>query len=152
MSDPVHQDAQDGKWYFWDETWADRCGPYDTREIADQKAKEYGDYLTYGPRPIIAGIEVNPVLVTLKFSSKQHLVEVVQAFESSISHCAGKPSLTVNGSTDCVYCGRPVDSVQHQQEIKNSRTLETLRDVYKDVLEALSLRSSLRSADPLKDA
>jgi len=31
-SDPVHQDAADGKWYFWDETWADRCGPFDTKE------------------------------------------------------------------------------------------------------------------------
>jgi hypothetical protein len=41
--DPVHE--EDGKWYFWDETWADRHGPYDTEEIARAELKKYCDYL-----------------------------------------------------------------------------------------------------------
>lgn len=36
---PVHE--ENGQWYFWDETWADRYGPYPTREIAEQKCTEY---------------------------------------------------------------------------------------------------------------
>jgi len=31
--DPVHK-AEDGKWYFWDEVWAQRDGPFDTEERA----------------------------------------------------------------------------------------------------------------------
>ena len=27
MNDPIHQD-NDGVWYFWDETGADRIGPF----------------------------------------------------------------------------------------------------------------------------
>lgn len=38
-SDPVHE--EDGKWYFWEETWADRNGPYDTEEIAKSELKRY---------------------------------------------------------------------------------------------------------------
>lgn len=30
--DPVHFD--NGKWWFWDETWTDRLGPWDTEKIA----------------------------------------------------------------------------------------------------------------------
>lgn len=37
-TDPVHN--QEGHWYFWDETWGDRHGPYDTeREARSQLAK-----------------------------------------------------------------------------------------------------------------
>lgn len=38
-NDPIHE--EDGKWYFWDETWADRYGPYDTEEIARETLKRY---------------------------------------------------------------------------------------------------------------
>lgn len=31
-SDPLHE--FEGKWYFWNEVWLDRIGPYDTREDA----------------------------------------------------------------------------------------------------------------------
>jgi hypothetical protein len=27
---PVHE--ENGKWYFWDEAWADRYGPFDTEK------------------------------------------------------------------------------------------------------------------------
>ena len=32
MNDPVFE--KDGKWYFWDETWAYEYGPYSTEEEA----------------------------------------------------------------------------------------------------------------------
>ena len=32
---------KDGKWFFWDETEADYCGPFDTPEIAIQSLKDY---------------------------------------------------------------------------------------------------------------
>lgn len=46
--DPVHCD--DGKWYFWDETWADRQGPYDTEDEARNKMQDYVEkVLGHGP-------------------------------------------------------------------------------------------------------
>lgn len=36
---------QNGKWYFWDETGADKCGPFDTEQIAKEKLQEYCVYL-----------------------------------------------------------------------------------------------------------
>jgi hypothetical protein len=39
MSDPIHSDGRG--WYFWDETGADRYGPYATREIAKQAMDDY---------------------------------------------------------------------------------------------------------------
>jgi len=35
MAKNVQQDTRDGKWYFWDETEADRCGPYGTKSKAE---------------------------------------------------------------------------------------------------------------------
>lgn len=46
--DPVHRDKEDMKWYFWDETWADRNGPFDTELIAREKLKKYGEFLEHG--------------------------------------------------------------------------------------------------------
>jgi len=37
--DPVHQ--FEGKWWFWDEVWCDRLGPYDTKEEADLAISSY---------------------------------------------------------------------------------------------------------------
>lgn len=43
VRDPVHREGT--KWWFWDETWADRLGPYESegiaREALDQYVKEY---------------------------------------------------------------------------------------------------------------
>ena len=33
MPDPIHE--ENGLWYFWDETWSDRNGPYPTRRHAE---------------------------------------------------------------------------------------------------------------------
>ena len=33
----------EGLWYFWDETWVDSYGPYDTEEIAREKLQEFCD-------------------------------------------------------------------------------------------------------------
>ena len=32
---------EDGAWYWWDETWTDRTGPFDTREEADADCMRY---------------------------------------------------------------------------------------------------------------
>lgn len=44
-SNPVYRDTSDNKWYFYDETWSDSYGPYDTEEEADRKCAEYAKYL-----------------------------------------------------------------------------------------------------------
>lgn len=33
-ADPVFRDVIDGQWYFYDETWAHRLGPYSTEQEA----------------------------------------------------------------------------------------------------------------------
>jgi hypothetical protein len=40
-SDPVVYDPTLKKWFFWDETWAYRIGPYDTQEIARAELQRY---------------------------------------------------------------------------------------------------------------
>lgn len=42
--DPVHQDPADGKWYFYDETWSDRYGPYDSEAEARLRCQEYAEH------------------------------------------------------------------------------------------------------------
>jgi hypothetical protein len=44
--DPVHEEV--GKWWFWDETWADRLGPFDTELQARERLEEYIDWLNSG--------------------------------------------------------------------------------------------------------
>jgi hypothetical protein len=44
--DPVHE--ENGKWYFWDETEADRLGPYDSEEEARKRLSDYGRWLDEG--------------------------------------------------------------------------------------------------------
>jgi hypothetical protein len=39
---PVHE--EDGQWYFWDETWASRYGPYKTESIANNELEDYCKY------------------------------------------------------------------------------------------------------------
>lgn len=39
--DPVHQDY--GAWWFWDETWGDRYGPYETEKQARAELRRYCD-------------------------------------------------------------------------------------------------------------
>jgi hypothetical protein len=42
--DPIHQEP-DG-WYFWDEVWCDRYGPFETRSKAGfEQAKYCGEQL-----------------------------------------------------------------------------------------------------------
>lgn len=45
--DPIHE--ENGKWYFWDETQADRVGPFSTEEQARTALKEYCEFLDSGP-------------------------------------------------------------------------------------------------------
>ena len=41
--DPVHE--ENGQWYFYDETWSDRLGPYESEKKARRKLKEYINWL-----------------------------------------------------------------------------------------------------------
>lgn len=36
---PIHFD--NGKWWFWDETWSDRLGPFDTEEQTKEALRQY---------------------------------------------------------------------------------------------------------------
>lgn len=45
-TNPVHE--KDGKWYFWDETWSDRIGPYDSEQEANKKIRDYAHFLETG--------------------------------------------------------------------------------------------------------
>jgi len=40
IQDPVHQDS-DGLWYFWEENWALRHGPFDTEDQARLALTKY---------------------------------------------------------------------------------------------------------------
>lgn len=40
---PVHE--HEGQWYFWDETWADRVGPFSDREDAVDALADYCEEL-----------------------------------------------------------------------------------------------------------
>jgi NTP pyrophosphatase (non-canonical NTP hydrolase) len=46
-TDPVHQEGD--AWYFWDETWADRNGPFPDEATARAELKRYCEYLNSGP-------------------------------------------------------------------------------------------------------
>jgi len=37
---PIHQN-EDGKWYFWNETWAFEEGPFETKLKAENALNEY---------------------------------------------------------------------------------------------------------------
>jgi hypothetical protein len=39
--DPVFFDVRDNKWYFYDETWSNVYGPYDTEEAARIACNSY---------------------------------------------------------------------------------------------------------------
>ena len=40
---PLHM--ENGKWFFWDETWADRYGPFETEIIAQLELLKYYQHL-----------------------------------------------------------------------------------------------------------
>jgi len=40
----VHRHSND-KWWFWDETWCDEIGPYDTEAEAQDAVKRYVEQL-----------------------------------------------------------------------------------------------------------
>jgi len=45
---PHHRDQPSG-WYFWDETWADRVGPYASRSECEAALASYTEVLNHGP-------------------------------------------------------------------------------------------------------
>ena len=51
MADPVHFDEATKAWWFWDETWADRVGPYPDEETARRRCADYAVYLDTGVDP-----------------------------------------------------------------------------------------------------
>jgi len=52
---------RDGKFYFFDETWSDLCGPYDTFDDANTACNAYVAELTDGvERSLNGGTWVSP--------------------------------------------------------------------------------------------
>ena len=47
MNDPIHKDAEG--WWFYDETWSDRVGPFSSQEEARAALGRYTDFLERGP-------------------------------------------------------------------------------------------------------
>jgi len=45
-NDPVHN--ENGQWYFWDETWAERYGPYATEREARCTLESYAAQMLDG--------------------------------------------------------------------------------------------------------
>lgn len=43
FAEPVHE--FDGSWYFWDETWSSRIGPFLTEDRARNMLEEYCKYI-----------------------------------------------------------------------------------------------------------
>ena len=43
----IHE--EDNLWYFWDESWASRQGPFESKDIALKQLKKYCDWLDDGP-------------------------------------------------------------------------------------------------------
>ena len=46
MGDPIFYEA--GEWFFWDEVWADKLGPFPNEVMARQKLEEYCEWLDTG--------------------------------------------------------------------------------------------------------
>jgi len=44
---PIEYDCESGKWYFWDETYSEEFGPYNTKEEAMTACKNYCKNLDY---------------------------------------------------------------------------------------------------------
>ena len=44
--EPVFE--REGKWFFYDETWSDSIGPFETRGEATTQLAEYARKLNYG--------------------------------------------------------------------------------------------------------
>jgi hypothetical protein len=40
---PIHEEG--GRWYFWDETWSNRHGPYPSEVVANEELNKYVRYL-----------------------------------------------------------------------------------------------------------
>ncbi len=53
---PIHEEG--GEWYFYDETGADRYGPYPTEQTARHKLALYGIYLDIGPEAYTAFLKI----------------------------------------------------------------------------------------------
>ena len=56
--DPVHQ--EEGKWYFWEETWADKQGPYETEAEARSACEAYARTLAGEAGALIHTCETEP--------------------------------------------------------------------------------------------
>ncbi len=53
--DPVHQD--DAGWWFYDETWADRHGPYACEKTARRELYAYDEIVLEGPKTFMVVFE-----------------------------------------------------------------------------------------------
>jgi hypothetical protein len=42
---PIEFDEEIQKWFFWDDTWSQKMGYWNTQEEAKAALREYGDFL-----------------------------------------------------------------------------------------------------------
>lgn len=45
---PVHYDRKQKAWFFWTETWADKQGPFKSKDEAEKACSVYAKWLTSG--------------------------------------------------------------------------------------------------------
>jgi hypothetical protein len=75
----VHFDTKEGKWYFWDETEADRCGPYSTQSKAEAALMLYA----------AENLESGPIKINLQKDGDQWCATVDGAFVDLQNSFAG---------------------------------------------------------------
>jgi hypothetical protein len=94
MPEVIHQN-ENGKWYWWDESWTVEMGPFDTKELAQEACNRYAKEILHHPEvpipaPNTAGepSETPDAIVLLVNEpwSKLSDLEVDQAMEKCCFH------------------------------------------------------------------
>ena len=45
--EPIYLNLKDNCWYFWDEIYADSCGPFNSLQEAEEQLEEYCEGLLF---------------------------------------------------------------------------------------------------------
>ena len=89
MPEVVHQ-KEDGKWYYWTETWTEEYGPFDTKELAQEACNRYATEVLHHPEAPDQAPVVEPqepvVLLALMPWSKLSDLDVDIAMEKCCFH------------------------------------------------------------------
>lgn len=91
MPEVVHQN-EDGKWYYWSETWSEEYGPFDTEELAKEACNQYAKEVLHHSEGPVTDPDATPgdpdstVLLVHQPWSKLSDLEVDQAMEKCLFH------------------------------------------------------------------